>query len=77
MIEQKRRSIVKTLTWRFVAVFITGTIVWLLTRKPVFALQVGLLDTLVKLVIYYFHERTWNRIQYGRLPAAKPPEYEI
>jgi uncharacterized membrane protein len=26
----------------------------------------GLLDTVVKLCLYYLHERAWSRISYGR-----------
>jgi uncharacterized membrane protein len=74
MAERKRRSIVKTLSWRFVSIFVTGGIVWLLTGKLIFAVQVGLIDLLIKLFIYYLHERIWNKISYGRL---KPPDYEI
>ena len=72
--ESKRRSIAKTVSWRFLAVIVTGTVVWVLTGEPGFALKVGVVDTLVKLLIYYFHERAWNRVSFGR---PKPPEYEI
>jgi len=72
--EHKRRSILKALSWRVFAVLITGTIVWLLTGEPLFAVKVGMIDTAIKLLAYYFHERAWNRIQFG---LGKAPEYEI
>ena len=77
MIEQKRRSIEKALSWRFLATFVTGTLVWLLTGKAAFAIQVGILDTSIKLLVYYFHERTWTKISFGLVKEMKPPEYEI
>jgi len=75
--EQKRRSIVKALSWRFLSTFVTGTIVWLLTGEAAFAIKVGLIDALVKLVAYYSHERLWTKITFGIVKPAKPPEYEI
>lgn len=72
--ERKRRSIAKALSWRFIATIITSTIVWILTGEFQFAALVGLSDTLVKLVIYFVHERVWNKIPYGR---EKSPEYQI
>ena len=32
------------------------------------------IDTLVKLLIYFVHERVWNKIDYGRVSA---PDYEV
>ena len=31
-------------------------------------------DSVVKIVLYFLHERLWNHIPFGR---PKPPEYEI
>jgi uncharacterized membrane protein len=38
------------------------------------SLGVGLIDSVVKIAMYFLHERIWNYINFGR---AKPPEYEI
>ncbi|MBI2853430.1 MAG: DUF2061 domain-containing protein [Chloroflexi bacterium] len=38
------------------------------------ALSIGLADTLIKLASYYFHERAWEKIRFGR---PKPPEYNL
>jgi adenylylsulfate kinase len=63
------RSIAKTVSWRLVATLTTAVIVWALTRRMEFALLVGGLDTTLKLVFYFFHERLWDRIRYGRKPV--------
>ena len=68
------RSIVKTLSWRILATIITASVVLIITGKLRLAAEIGLIDTLIKLVIYYLHERIWNRVQYGQV---KPPEYTI
>lgn len=75
MIESTRRSVVKALSWRIVATFITTGLVYLITGKGDFAATIGLADTTIKLFIYFGHERLWNRISFGRKPQQ--PEYYI
>jgi uncharacterized membrane protein len=56
------------------ATIITGIVTYVLTGRLDFAVTVGLADTLVKVFIYYAHERMWTRISYGKV---RPLEYEI
>ena len=72
--ETKLRSFLKAFSWRFIATIITTTIVFFLTGKGDFAAKVGLLDTTVKLFVYFFHERAWLRVRFGKI---KPTEYQI
>ena len=72
--ETKWRSVIKALSWRFVATLITSAIVFFLTGKAEFAAKVGLLDTTIKLFVYFMHERLWLRVPFGRI---KPTEYQI
>lgn len=72
--ESHKRSIAKTVSWRIMATFITGAVTFLLTGRLDFAVTVGVADTLVKFFLYYFHERMWTRIRFGKVP---PAEYQI
>ncbi len=72
--ESHVRTITKTLSWRFVATLVTFSVAWLVTGKLTFAVEIGVADTLIKLGAYYFHERLWIRVKFGRL---RKPEYEI
>ncbi len=72
--ESHTRTIFKTLSWRFVATLITFTVAWVVTGKLTFAAEIGLMDTIIKLGAYYFHERLWIQVSFGKL---KKPEYEI
>ena len=74
MTESKRRSIVKAISWRFFATLITGAIVWIISGQFELAVGVGLMDTVVKIFVYFFHERIWLKISYGK---SKDLEYEI
>jgi uncharacterized membrane protein len=73
--ETRRRSVLKSLSWRFLAALITSSVVYILTGRGDFAAKVGIVDTAVKLFIYFLHERAWDRINYGRL--APGPDYEV
>jgi len=53
---------------------ITMAVTWAVTRQIHFAAEIGIADTVIKLGVYYFHERAWNRVRFGRQEA---PEYEI
>ena len=64
--ETRKRSILKTLTFRAIATLITSVLVFTFTRNMIMAGVVGLLDLILKLIIYYFHERLWNRISWGQ-----------
>ena len=68
------RSVFKALSWRFLATSITVTVALIITKEIAFAAKIGAVDTLLKLFVYYMHERFWNNIKFGQ---AKPPEYEI
>jgi len=74
--ESHKRSIAKTVSWRVWATIITAVVTWIMTGKLETALTVGLIDTSVKFFVYFFHERMWNKIDYGRMPP-RPAEYEI
>ena len=68
------RSILKALSWRFGGTLITVIIVWVVLGKFDLAAKIGILDTVVKIGAFYFHERLWHRIKIGKI---EPVEYEI
>ena len=72
--ETRGRSMAKAISWRILAAIITGIVALVLTHQLAFAAKIGLIDTTVKLAIYFLHERVWNKISYGRVAA---PDYEV
>jgi len=72
--DSKRRSLAKALSWRVLATLITMSVAFYLTGELTFAVEIGLLDTLAKLAIYFGHERMWQRISYGKIES---PDYQI
>ena len=63
--ESHLRSIAKTISWRCLAAVCTGLIAWSITGSFYLGITIGLSDTFIKLVIYYLHERGWQRVRWG------------
>lgn len=72
--ESHARSIIKALSWRVIATVVTFLVAWIFTGTIDMAIKIGLLDTSIKLAAYYFHERAWIRLNFGKL---QQPEYQI
>jgi uncharacterized membrane protein len=62
----KSRSAVKAITWRTVGTADTFIISWFITKEPVTAAGIASFEVITKTILYYFHERGWNKIQWGR-----------
>ena len=72
--EHPRRSLLKALTWRIIAFLVTIIAIYIYSGDIKEALIVGTGANLIKIFLYYIHERIWNRIKFGRV---KIPEYQI
>ena len=60
------RSIVKSVSWRIVGTLDTIIISWIITGKITMALTIGSIELITKMVLYFFHERLWNIIKWGK-----------
>ena len=60
------RSLVKTVSWRFLGTLDTVLISYLVTGAFFLALSIGSIELLTKMILYYLHERLWNKIKWGR-----------
>jgi uncharacterized membrane protein len=57
----------KTVSWAFISVLITIIVGWAITNNIYYGLGIGLIDRLIKMIIYYSHERVWH----GKYKMAK------
>ncbi len=64
--ETNGRSLIKTISWRLLATITTAALVYLFTKDVDVALKIGGIEILLKLLIYYLHERFWNKITFGK-----------
>jgi len=67
------RSVTKGIGWRIIATSTVISIFYIFTGDISDAVALGAIDFLLKLVIYYFHERAWASIRWGRIRGNVNP----
>lgn len=65
ILESRKRHIAKTFTWRIVGTIDTMILAWIISGNPLTGLKIGLAEVVTKMLLYYFHERIWYKINYG------------
>ena len=65
MRETRKRSIAKSVVWRLICIIVSILTSYFLTGKWDVALAIGSIYNVITMILYYFHERTWNRIKWG------------
>ncbi len=57
--EPHYRSVLKTFTWRAVATTTTMLLVFIFTGKFALSAGIGAAEVVLKMILYYLHERLW------------------
>ncbi len=70
--EKGARSLVKVFTWRLFATLTTVILVYIFVGRIDIAAAVGGLEAVLKMILYYYHERVWDKIQAGRYQSRRP-----
>lgn len=65
--ETNMRSVVKSITFRILATVTTIILVYIFFGRLDLAALIGGLEILIKLILYFFHERIWNRVSWGKI----------
>jgi adenylylsulfate kinase len=65
--ETKKRSIVKAVSYRFLATSTTFLLAFVFTGSIEIATSISILDFVFKLGIYFLNERLWNLTSWGYL----------
>ncbi|MCO5269829.1 MAG: DUF2061 domain-containing protein [Brumimicrobium sp.] len=60
------RSFVKALSWRVLGTLDTIIISWIISGNFTIAFSIGSFELITKTFLYYFHERLWNNIKWGK-----------
>ena len=63
-LDTKKRTMVKTITWRITASLTTFLIAWILTGDILVGASIGSIEAIAKIFLYYFHERIWTNISW-------------
>ena len=71
MKDKRSRSLMKAISWRITGTIDTIVISYLITRQVRWALSIGFVEVFTKILLYFAHERAWDRISFGRItPTA-------
>jgi uncharacterized membrane protein len=65
----RKRSLAKTVLWRVICIVVSIITTFAFTNKWDLAVAVGTVYNVITMVLYYFHERLWNRIKWGCKPV--------
>ena len=65
MPDSRKRHLAKTVTWRIVGTIDTVLLAWIISGNPFTGFKIGAAEVITKMILYYFHERTWYKINFG------------
>lgn len=77
MHEKNYRSLVKSISYRITGTIATFIISYAITGELKIAFSITGVETISKIILFYLHERMWNKIKFGKVPPPPGPEYEI
>lgn len=60
------RSVAKAISWRVIGTLDTLLVSYILTGKVALAASIASVDFITKMFLYFFHERIWNKIGWGK-----------
>ncbi|MBS1689791.1 MAG: DUF2061 domain-containing protein [Bacteroidetes bacterium] len=69
--ETLSRSIVKTLSYRLLILVLDFTSIYIFTRQIKVALGFMVVSNIYTTIGYFFHERIWDRIKWGKVVYKK------
>jgi len=70
-VDLRRRSLVKSITHRIIGIAILIVLAWLITGSVQEATWITVTFNTIQVVSYYVHERSWEKINWGRSRNAK------
>ena len=65
------RNFLKGFSWEFISFIITFIFVYLIYGNFDMSLKVSLSLSLVKIFVFFFHERIWKKIMWGKIGNKK------
>jgi len=65
IVDSNKRHLIKTVTWRVIGTADTVLLSWFITGNPFTGLKIGVSEILTKMVLYFFHEKLWYKINFG------------
>lgn len=64
--EKRYRSLTKAIVYRLISVCIDYTVAYFITKDFEKSTMIVILSNTISLVIYFAHERAWDKISWGK-----------
>lgn len=64
--DTRKRSLAKSIVWRIIAITVLGVVSYLVIGDWKQVTIITVLFNCLQVVFYYFHERVWSRISWGK-----------
>lgn len=64
-----QRSITKSFTFRAAVIVSDLVVIYIITRHIATTIWLTVFTNLASTILYFFHERIWNNVGWGRLSA--------
>jgi uncharacterized membrane protein len=64
--EHSKRSLVKAIIFRILVLISDGIIIFAITHRYDITLSVIILSNFSSTILYFLHERLWNKISWGK-----------
>jgi len=64
--ETRKRSIAKSIVWRVICIIVSILTSYALTARWDIAVAIGSVYNIITMILYYFHERIWNSVKWGK-----------
>jgi len=61
-----KRSIIKAVSWESISTLATVALAYLLFGNVQVCMAFGGISFIMKLILFYCHERCWHQIQFGK-----------
>lgn len=73
--EAHSRSFVKAVSWRILGSIDTFVISYFVTGHLVFAVSIASVESVTKIILFYFHERVWAVVPWGQPDKVKADDH--
>ena len=71
------RSVIKGISWRFFGSIDTAIIAYFVTGDYMKAFSIGFTEIFTKVLLFYLHERVWQKVKLGSSPVLKAVPDEV
>lgn len=64
--ETYNRSIIKSVSYRILSLSVDSSVAYFFTHNAILSAGIVIFVNMYSTLLYYFHERVWARIRWGR-----------